>query len=340
MTSATTTATVSDRPHRARIRTCARHARAIVTARRGRSSRPPRASPGDERFVRRCAIAPAGCCRRPSHDALADLADGAPQAGALLLRGLPDRRPAADTRRRPAAHVAKDRTSELTLLTVARRLGQPVGYEPEHGGDLVQNIVPTAAARRPPGVDLVARRADVPHRGGVPPAPAALPAAAVPARRPGGRHARWRRSTRCSPLLAARRRRRAVRAALPHRGRRELPARPGATCSARRCPCSRGRPRPAVDGLRRRPDGRHRRRGRRRAAGAGRRGRRAPHVGRARARRPAGRRQRRRGARPHARSPRASTAPTAGCSARSSSPTSRASAADRHGRVITTRFGA
>jgi cobaltochelatase CobT len=29
----------------------------------------------------------------------------------------------------------------LTLLTVARRLGQPVGYQPEHGGDLIQNIV-------------------------------------------------------------------------------------------------------------------------------------------------------------------------------------------------------
>ena len=32
------------------------------------------------------------------------------------------------------------------MLTVARRLGQPVGYEPEHGGDIVQNIVPTQAA--------------------------------------------------------------------------------------------------------------------------------------------------------------------------------------------------
>jgi alpha-ketoglutarate-dependent taurine dioxygenase len=36
--------------------------------------------------------------------------------------------------------------SEFTLLTVARRLGQPVGYEPEHGGDLVQNIVPIESA--------------------------------------------------------------------------------------------------------------------------------------------------------------------------------------------------
>ncbi len=34
--------------------------------------------------------------------------------------------------------------SEFALLTVARRLGQPVGYAPEHGGDLVQNISPVA----------------------------------------------------------------------------------------------------------------------------------------------------------------------------------------------------
>ncbi len=31
----------------------------------------------------------------------------------------------------------------MTLLTVARQLGQPVGYVPEHGGRIVQNIVPT-----------------------------------------------------------------------------------------------------------------------------------------------------------------------------------------------------
>jgi len=33
--------------------------------------------------------------------------------------------------------------SELCLLTVARRLGQPVGYLPEHGGTVFQNILPT-----------------------------------------------------------------------------------------------------------------------------------------------------------------------------------------------------
>jgi L-asparagine oxygenase len=35
-----------------------------------------------------------------------------------------------------------DRTSEMVLLTIARRLGQPVGYEPELGGELIQNILP------------------------------------------------------------------------------------------------------------------------------------------------------------------------------------------------------
>ena len=79
------------------------------------------------------------------HDALVDLGDVAPQAGAVLLRGLPVGELPA-TPPTPSAPSRKDRTSEFTLLTVARRLGQPVGYEPEHGGSLVQNVVPTRAA--------------------------------------------------------------------------------------------------------------------------------------------------------------------------------------------------
>jgi L-asparagine oxygenase len=79
------------------------------------------------------------------HDALVDFADTPAQAGALLLRGLPVGNLPA-TPPSPTASVDKDRISEFTLLTVARRLGQPVGYEPEHGGDLVQNIVPTQGA--------------------------------------------------------------------------------------------------------------------------------------------------------------------------------------------------
>ena len=54
----------------------------------------------------------------------------------------PARRRAPADARPAAAPADKDRTSEFVLLTVARRLGQPVGYRPEHGGELVQNILP------------------------------------------------------------------------------------------------------------------------------------------------------------------------------------------------------
>ena len=79
------------------------------------------------------------------HDALVDFADEPHRSGALLLRGVPvgDLPPTPET---PTTPSTKDFISEMTLLTVARRLGQPVGYEPEHGGDLVQNIVPTPTA--------------------------------------------------------------------------------------------------------------------------------------------------------------------------------------------------
>ncbi len=77
-------------------------------------------------------------------DAIVDLQDSPPRDGALLIRGVPvgDLPP---TPAQPGDPVDKDRTSELVLLTVARALGQPVGYLPEHGGDLVQNLVPTVA---------------------------------------------------------------------------------------------------------------------------------------------------------------------------------------------------
>jgi L-asparagine oxygenase len=65
-----------------------------------------------------------------------------PRAGAVLLRNVPigDLPPTPEA---PAAPIDKDLATELVLLTVARRLGQPVGYVPEHGGRIVQNIVPT-----------------------------------------------------------------------------------------------------------------------------------------------------------------------------------------------------
>lgn len=79
------------------------------------------------------------------HDALVDFADASHRSGALLLRNMPVGAVPA-TPPSPTTPVDKDVVSELTLLTVARRLGQPVGYLPEHGGDIVQNIVPTKAA--------------------------------------------------------------------------------------------------------------------------------------------------------------------------------------------------
>ena len=77
-------------------------------------------------------------------DALLRFTVAPPRAGALLVRnvpigGLPPTPPS------PEAAVAKDLATELALLTVARRLGQPVGYVPEHGGRIVQNIVPTTS---------------------------------------------------------------------------------------------------------------------------------------------------------------------------------------------------
>lgn len=108
----------------------------------------PFASPGvpysDPAFVRA-----AGKARRllPAdvHDALIDFADAPDPSGALLLKGLPVGRLSL-TPSHPTEHTDKDDTSEMTLLTVARSLGQPIGYLPEHGGDIVQNIVPTPGA--------------------------------------------------------------------------------------------------------------------------------------------------------------------------------------------------
>lgn len=77
--------------------------------------------------------------------ALSDFADRSNHAGALLLRDLPIG-PLPSTPPHPDSALAKDVSTELTLLTVARRLGQPVGYAPEHGGRVVQNLVPTREA--------------------------------------------------------------------------------------------------------------------------------------------------------------------------------------------------
>lgn len=80
----------------------------------------------------------------PAHvvDRVAAFAEQPGDSGALLLRGCPVGQVPA-TPPSPTSPTGKDRRSEHTLLSVARILGHPVGYRPEHGGDIVQNILPT-----------------------------------------------------------------------------------------------------------------------------------------------------------------------------------------------------
>jgi L-asparagine oxygenase len=101
-------------------------------------------TPGSDAFVRMAGHA-ARLLSPAAHDALVDFTDQPHRSGALLLRNLPVGTLPA-TPDSPIADTVKSHVSELSLLAVARRLGHPVGYEPEHGGDLIQNIVPTRAA--------------------------------------------------------------------------------------------------------------------------------------------------------------------------------------------------
>jgi L-asparagine oxygenase len=104
---------------------------------------PSGAEVGSDEFV--AAAGRAGRSMPPAvFDALVAVQDAPPRSGALVIRGVPVGDLPA-TPARPTDPADKDRTSELSLLAVARRLGQPVGYLPEHGGDLVQNLVPTRA---------------------------------------------------------------------------------------------------------------------------------------------------------------------------------------------------
>lgn len=101
--------------------------------------------PDDPSFVR--AAGHAGRLLPAStFDALVDLTDEPGPTGALLLRGVPVGDLPA-TPAHPTDPTSKDHVSEFALLSVARRLGQPVGYLPEHGGSLVQNLVPTRSDR-------------------------------------------------------------------------------------------------------------------------------------------------------------------------------------------------
>jgi L-asparagine oxygenase len=99
--------------------------------------------PDDERFV----DAASELARAFPAELIAALdafaADPGP-SGALLLRGLPTGEVPA-TPATPTTRTTKDQRSEQVLLAVARALGEPVGYLPEHGGSIVQNLVPTQA---------------------------------------------------------------------------------------------------------------------------------------------------------------------------------------------------
>jgi hypothetical protein len=76
--------------------------------------------------------------------ALEAFADDPGAAGALLLRDVPIGT-VPPTPPAPTSPTGKDVQSERMLLAVARLLGEPVGYLPEHGGSIVQNLVPTKA---------------------------------------------------------------------------------------------------------------------------------------------------------------------------------------------------
>ncbi len=78
------------------------------------------------------------------HRALIDFADFGDPSGALLLRNVPiGCLPPTPLER--GSMQKGDTTSEFALLSIARSLGQPVGYLPEHGGAIIQNLFPVEA---------------------------------------------------------------------------------------------------------------------------------------------------------------------------------------------------
>ena len=70
---------------------------------------------------------------------------GGPRAGVVLARGLPIGN-VPPTPRTPQRESKPDRISETTLLGAAMRLGEPVGFVQEHGGDVVQDLYPLASS--------------------------------------------------------------------------------------------------------------------------------------------------------------------------------------------------
>jgi L-asparagine oxygenase len=96
-----------------------------------------------EGFLTACSLA-APHLAHPVQAAVRDLSRGTGPA-ALLLRGF-DVGVLPLTPSDPLSAVAKNSVSEFALLTIATMLGEPVGYLPEHGGQIVQNLVPVKAA--------------------------------------------------------------------------------------------------------------------------------------------------------------------------------------------------
>jgi L-asparagine oxygenase len=104
-----------------------------------------RPSPGttDTEFVRSAGHA-TRLLPEKAHRALIDFADFGHPSGALLLGNVPTG--AIPTTPLDDGPIKKfDNTSEFTLLSIARMIGQPVGYLPEHGGAIIQNLFPVEA---------------------------------------------------------------------------------------------------------------------------------------------------------------------------------------------------
>lgn len=102
---------------------------------------PPSGDVSSEHFV---AAAATFASTLPSElvNAIAAFRAESHPSGALLVRGLPVGTVPA-TPEQPTAPTPKDAVSERSLLAIATILGEPVGYRPELGGRLVQNLVPT-----------------------------------------------------------------------------------------------------------------------------------------------------------------------------------------------------
>ncbi len=94
-----------------------------------------------ERFLRNAEAS----SHSPALDAaLAALNDGA-HRGAVLVPACPVGDVPATPLTRHGVHKP-DRISERTLLGAAMRLGEPVGFAQEHGGDIVQDLYPLASS--------------------------------------------------------------------------------------------------------------------------------------------------------------------------------------------------